>query len=133
MAASIRVGDNYQLIDPETGIHYPTDGSLIINGVSTLHYSPELWPEPTEFIPDRWVTEDNDSQKGPNTKFAFRPFEMGPMSCIGQELAVIEVKMALVFTIRELDFETNLDEWDRVRYVLPMLLQTRVKRKWIIC
>lgn len=42
----------------------------------------------------------------------WRPFELGPMACIGQELSMMELKMALLFTAREVEFEAALEAWD---------------------
>ncbi|KAF6809584.1 hypothetical protein CMUS01_13664, partial [Colletotrichum musicola] len=36
-------------------------------------------------------------------KGAFRPFELGPRNCIGQELAQVEMRFVLALTARELD------------------------------
>lgn len=35
------------------------------------------------------------------------------MSCIGQELAVVELKTALLLTVREVELKVALDEWDK--------------------
>ena len=37
----------------------------------------------------------------------FWAFSKGPQNCLGQELAMIESVLALVFTVRFLDFELN--------------------------
>ncbi|EGE08988.1 hypothetical protein TEQG_07983 [Trichophyton equinum CBS 127.97] len=48
-------------------------------------------------------------------KNAWRPFELGSTKCIGQELALLELKLALVFTVRELDFDFNYDLWEGIK------------------
>lgn len=108
-------GPEYQLVHPETGQVFPTYGFILTTGTMCLHYSPRIWPRPTEFLPERWVAASEEDPLYPATKFAWRPFEYGPMGCIGQELALIELKMALLFTVRELEFRTALEEWDRER------------------
>lgn len=105
----------YQLVHPETGQVFPTYGFILTSGTICLHYDPRIWPRPTEFLPERWVATSEDDPLYPSTKFAWRPFEYGPMGCIGQELALIELKMALLFVVREVEFETALVEWDRAR------------------
>ena len=45
-------------------------------------------------------------------KDAWRPFEKGPRSCIGQELAIAELKVILALTVRELQIEDAYEEWD---------------------
>lgn len=38
-------------------------------------------------------------------KGAWRPFEFGPRSCIGQELALLEIKIVMVMTVREFEVQ----------------------------
>ena len=45
---------------------------------------------------------------------AWRPFEFGPWNCIGQELALLEMKLVLVLAIRQFDFSMPYDEWDQL-------------------
>lgn len=105
----------FELRDRKTGQQYPVDDSFIlISGVTTLHVHPDIWPRPTEFLPERWIVGEEDPLY-PGTKYAWRPFEWGSMNCIGQELAVMEIKMALLFTVRELGFETAVQEQDRLQ------------------
>lgn len=39
-------------------------------------------------------------------KNAFRPFELGPRNCIGQELAQMELRIILALTLRDFDLES---------------------------
>lgn len=43
-------------------------------------------------------------------KNAFRPWEMGPRNCIGQELASLELRLILALTVREFEVETAYPE-----------------------
>lgn len=125
-AAARQSPPNFVLRDPETARIWPTEGFVLITGVATLQFHPEIWPRPTEFLPERWIAGEGDAlYSGPNSKYAWRPFEWGPMSCIGQELALMELKMALLFVVRELEFETALEEWDRLRCVTVSLVSPR--------
>ena len=38
------------------------------------------------------------------------PFEKGPRDCLGQQLAIFEMKLALVLTLRFFEFETMYAE-----------------------
>jgi cytochrome P450 len=64
-----------------------------------MHRRPDLFPSPDSFLPQRFLNESAIP------KDAFRPFEKGPRNCIGQELAMIELKIILLLTVREFDFE----------------------------
>lgn len=106
---------SFVLRDHNTGRIYSTEhDSTLITGVPTMHYRPDVWERPTEFLPERWVVGEDDPLY-PRFGHAWRAFEWGPMSCIGQELAVIELKMALLFTVREIELKVALDEWDQKR------------------
>nr|KAJ3421784.1 Arp complex subunit [Polyrhizophydium stewartii] len=59
--------------------------SEILLSVSQTHTNPEYWPEPERFNPDRW----DGLKPQPGT---YLPFGDGPMNCIGQKLALIEIK-----------------------------------------
>lgn len=81
---------------------YPTYNCLIHTNPSVLYLRPDLWLRATEFLPERLlVAEDHPLHP---VKNAWRPFELGNTRCIGEELAMMDMKLALVFTIREMDF-----------------------------
>lgn len=51
-------------------------------------------------MPDRFLARAGSIPPG-----AWRAFEKGPRSCIGQGLALIEIKLALVVLCRRFDWE----------------------------
>ncbi|CAN8106030.1 unnamed protein product [Discula destructiva] len=113
IAASIRQAPrDFFLSDPKTGAQYPTDGFILVSGVRNLHYDATIWPRANEFLPERWLTGDDGPLHARTEGHVWRPFELGPMACIGQELSMMELKMALLFTVREVEFEPALEEWD---------------------
>ncbi|OJD18441.1 hypothetical protein AJ78_01561 [Emergomyces pasteurianus Ep9510] len=95
------------------GIQYPTYDCMIQTTPTIIHMRPDLWPRPTEFIPERFLVPEGHELYP--VKNAWRPFELGSTKCIGQELAIAELKLALVFTMRELDFDFNYEQWDVVQ------------------
>ncbi|KAL5013692.1 hypothetical protein ScPMuIL_007962 [Solemya velum] len=74
------------------------DNVLIPAGVSVmlsifgLHSHPDLWENPSEFIPERF-SKENIADRDP---FHFTPFAAGPRNCIGQNFALHEIKLFLV-------------------------------------
>lgn len=113
LASNIRQGSAEVVLKHE-GCSYPTEGCILMPAIETIHYQPEIWPRVTEFLPERWVVPEGH-ELYPLTKHAWRPFEQGPMACIGLELALMELKLAFVFMVRELDIECAWDEWDSLR------------------
>ena len=111
-ASSTRSGKPGHSITDPSGRLFPTQDLLVWSNVYGIHRDPNIWPESDKFLPERWLVEEGDRffpQKG-----AFRPFEFGPRSCIGQELAMLELKLVLVMTARTFDVKSVYDEWDRL-------------------
>ncbi|KAJ6445383.1 acetamidase regulatory protein [Purpureocillium lavendulum] len=81
---------------------YPTADHMIILCQHATHFDPTNFPEPSAFVPDRFLS----SYSGPKPhRFAWRPFERGPRACMGQELAMEEMRIVLLLTVRWFDFE----------------------------
>ncbi|KAH8196819.1 hypothetical protein TruAng_009022 [Truncatella angustata] len=113
IAATIRQGSPSFFFTDSDGTKLPTDGFALVTGTALIDYHPELWPRVNEFIPERWTVPQDDPLH-PSKPGQFRPFEHGVMNCIGQELAMTEIKLVLLFTVRELDIEPAFEEWDRL-------------------
>ena len=97
----------------QDGQQYPTEGCDVWTWIQTIHRDTRYWPDADNFIPDRWLCSSKDDPLYP-IKGAWRPFEFGPRNCIGQELSLLEMKLALVMTIRKFDFSAKFDEWDQM-------------------
>ena len=94
------------------GRQYPTEGSTIWCSHQGMHREPLYWPQPDSFIPERWLVSDGDPLHP--VKGAWRSFEWGPRNCIGQELALLELKIVMVMTLRNFNITANYDVWDQV-------------------
>lgn len=95
------------------GRHYPTEGCTIWAPHEAMHHEPLYWPRVDQFLPERWLVPEGDPLRP--IKGAWRPFELGPRNCIGQELALLELKLVMVMTLREFDIRPSYDEWDRAQ------------------
>ena len=110
-AASVRAGQpGFLLFSSGTKIPFPTEKCLVWSNHYGLHRNPRYWVRPDEFLPERWLVSEGDPLYP--VKDAWRPFEKGPRSCIGQELAIAELKVILALTVRELQIEDAYEEWD---------------------
>ncbi|KAL8809789.1 MAG: hypothetical protein Q9223_002882 [Gallowayella weberi] len=103
--------------DPNThilfdGKQYPTEGFFVWPVSYAMHRQPELWPNPEEFIPERFLAKEGDPLFPP--KGAWRAFEHGPRNCIGQELAYIELKIFMVLTLRDFDIRPAYEDRDKL-------------------
>ncbi|KAH8702111.1 cytochrome P450 [Talaromyces proteolyticus] len=105
-AGTVRAGSpDFFLRQPETGERYPTNGMMVYGCSSATHRDEAFWPEPGRCIPERWLVPEGDFLHP--QKNAYRPFELGPRNCIGQETAQLELRAIMVMTVREFDIESQ--------------------------
>ncbi|KAI9884809.1 MAG: hypothetical protein M1823_003398 [Watsoniomyces obsoletus] len=104
---------DFFLTDDTTGHRYPTENCIVWLNHHALHRNPNFWIRPNEFVPERWLVGSDDPLHP--VRNAWRPFELGPRNCIGKELAMLEVKMIMALTLRELDVKGAYEEWDRMK------------------
>ncbi|KAK0648270.1 cytochrome P450 [Cercophora newfieldiana] len=81
------------------GTSYPVAGKMVIPNQHALHF------DSTHFLPDRSLEEYEPKAH----RFTWRPFERGLRSCIRQEMAMEEMRTALVLTVRWFDLEPDLE------------------------
>ncbi|KAH6638539.1 vera protein [Truncatella angustata] len=113
-AATARAGQRgFFLVDPVTDMQYPTEHYAVGDGTPGCHYRDDVWPRPRDFIPERWLAKDGDPLFP--MKDAWRPFELGPRNCIGQELAVMELRLVLALVVRKFDIRQAWNEWDELK------------------
>ena len=124
-ASAMRGGlPNSPLTDTTTpGTTYPTEGTNLWMLHSAIHRNPSHWPSPDAFLPERWLTTSPSDPLHP-PKGGWRPFEHGPRNCLGQTLAMLDVKVTLVMAVRELEVCEAYAEWD----ALHLKDKSKVKR-----
>ncbi|KAH6562540.1 hypothetical protein BASA50_001817 [Batrachochytrium salamandrivorans] len=76
----------------------PANTPMIIN-IEGVQRDPKYWPNPNKFDPDRWK---DGFVPVPGS---FLPFGEGPMACIGQKMAMIEIKLAFLALVSAFDME----------------------------
>lgn len=87
----------YQLIYKETKIgeiSVPAGVDIILPTL-LIHHDPELWGDDVdEFKPERFFQGESKASNSDQLAFLF-PFGWGPRTCIGQNFAMLEAKLAL--------------------------------------
>lgn len=111
--SSTRAGEPDYHVTDDLGRRYPTNGLLVWSNPMPIHRDPTYWQSPDDFMPERWLVEPGDPLHP--VKGAWRPFEHGPRNCIGQELAMIEMKVITIMTARRYDFSLVYDQVDRLK------------------
>lgn len=91
--------------------HYIPAGVTVSAPIYTLHHNESLFPNATEFIPERWLPEESSDEDGAyvrNLKEYCMPFSLGPRACIGRNLAYMEVSIVMAALV--LNFEWEMAE-----------------------
>jgi cytochrome P450 family 135 len=83
-------------------------GTLIAPCIYLVHHDPEVYPEPEEFRPERFL----DTKPG---KYTWIPFGGGYRACLGGFFAVHEIKTVLRVLAQQARFEPVEQEDDPIR------------------
>jgi cytochrome P450 family 135 len=87
-------------------------GSLVLPAIAVLHKRPDLYDNPEEFRPERWIDGSPES-------YAWIPFGGGVRRCIGASFAQVEMKTVLREVLRRvrLSAPTQRPERGVIRHV----------------
>ena len=111
-ASSLRQGEPGFFVTDDTGRQYPTQGCLVWCVHHAIQRNAAYWPRPDDFLPERWLVPKGHPLFP--IEGAWRPFELGPRHCIGQQLALLELKLVVVMTVRKFDVSPAYEDWDRL-------------------
>jgi cytochrome P450 len=98
------------------GVHVP--GGVFVNYCSwASHHLPEVFPEPSQFRPERFAPE----AKAALPKGAYVPFGGGSRTCIGMRFGQLEVKAIAASILRRFRVELAEPELERSIRMMPTL------------
>ncbi|KAE8554247.1 hypothetical protein EYB25_002785 [Talaromyces marneffei] len=112
------------------GIHFP-EGTVL--GVSSwvAHYNEDVFTDPTEFRPERWIDQDETNLKAMNE--LYMPFGLGSRTCIGRHISTLEMSKLIPVLVDKFDFEivsspAKEGDWETENFwfVKPHNLKVRV-------
>lgn len=112
-AANMRRGQPGISLPALNGQLLPTEGFNIVVVQQTVHQNPRVWVRPREFLPERWLVGPGHELYPPQN--AYRPFDIGSRTCIGQPLTLNEIKIVLILTARTFNVKPAYEEWDRLQ------------------
>ncbi|XP_055619255.1 probable cytochrome P450 9f2 [Toxorhynchites rutilus septentrionalis] len=86
----------------DSGTHFVIEkGMLMLIPTIAIHRDPKYYPCPDKFDPERF-SEENRSRINIES---YMPFGVGPRSCIGSRLALMEVKSIIYYLVKEFRLE----------------------------
>lgn len=93
------------LEDFKFGDVYVPKGIGVLSSTVTLHYDPEIWgPDAHAFNPQRFANGVSQSCKHPHV---YMPFGAGARICLGQHLAIAELKILLSLFLSNFSFSLS--------------------------
>ncbi|OAI52894.1 cytochrome P450 [Planctomyces sp. SCGC AG-212-M04] len=72
-------------------------GAVVIFSQLMTHHMPELFPNPEQFLPERWLTTSP-------SPYAYLPFGGGARMCIGAALGTMQLKISLTRMLQQFKF-----------------------------
>lgn len=108
------------------GVQLPK-GAIACIWIYSLHRNPDLWEQPDQFMPERWLEATTPKQS------VYMPFAAGPRNCVGQPLANVIVRTFLARLVSEYEFvdPSNQNSRKRMQAGFTVLPQDGLKLKLV--
>ncbi|EXJ75668.1 uncharacterized protein A1O5_00175 [Cladophialophora psammophila CBS 110553] len=87
----------------EVAKHYIPPGTIVNVMQCQIHMDERIFPEPHTFQPERWFEDSG----GRDLDKYFLGFSTGPRSCIGKNIAILEMKLLLYSLFRRYDLSLS--------------------------
>lgn len=98
--------DSTSVRETKLGNNSTRPGIVVSVPIIMVHNDPEIWGDDVEeFNPDRF--SKGISKATENNEVSFFPFGWGPRVCIGQNLALLGVKMAISMMLQNFCFKLS--------------------------
>lgn len=107
----------------------PAETRISVHQYSTFH-SAANFTDPDSFVPERWLK--TDSRYASDVGDAHQPFGFGPRNCLGQNMAMHEMRLLMATMLFTFDLELcrESEGWiDQLSYALwikgPLLVRAK--------
>ena len=92
--------------DAEIGGYLVREGTQVLGNIYSIHHDPRYWDSPDEFIPERFLPQEDGSMSPALTSQAYLPFGTGHRRCPGRRFAETTVWIHITRMLHRLNFET---------------------------
>ena len=92
------------IVDTSLGEFHVRKYTRLLVNIQQLHLSETYWTDPLMYNPERWVDGFTP------VPGSYLPFGDGPTNCIGQKLAVLEMKIAIAMLVHYFEFKVVEDQ-----------------------
>ncbi|MGB5632315.1 MAG: cytochrome P450 [Waterburya sp.] len=91
------------VLEPTELLGYKLEvGQVLMGCIYLMHQREDVYPEPNKFKPERFLEREFSA-------YEFFPFGGGKRRCIGEALAMLELKLVLATIVAEYDLELTSD------------------------
>ncbi|KAF9885993.1 hypothetical protein FE257_012171 [Aspergillus nanangensis] len=91
--------------------------------------NPDVFHRADEYLPQRWMERDGEFKN--DDLEASQPFGLGPRTCIGRNIAWMELRLIVAKLLWHFDWEPVTKEWNCPEYLVlyrgPMLMNARAR------
>ena len=96
--------------------HFIPEGADIGTCIYSIHHNEKYFLNPFLFCPERWITaaDGSNEEDVAQAHSAFTPFSIGPRSCIGKALGLMELQSMLAWLLFHFDFRVAEGDLGRV-------------------
>ena len=115
--------------------HFFPEGTVVGANAWVLHYDTNVYgSDASIFRPERWI--EADKHRWMEMQRQWVPFGMGSRTCIGKNIAMLEMCKVVPELVRRFDFDLGLElqgskGWETVNhwFVLPKSLNVKIHRR----
>lgn len=87
--------------------HFFSSGVNISTGFYCLSYNQDIFPQPFEFRPERWMAEHSSAESIELAENGFCAFSHGSRGCPGKNLAWLEMKLSIAKVIHNFEIKPD--------------------------
>jgi len=110
------------------GVHFP-EGTIVGSAAYAVHHNENHWPRSFEYIPERFIPGSTDAPfpvtqaTVDDQKKAWIPFSTGPRNCVGKNMAMMELLLAVARAVYL--FDVRAAPGDRTGEGGPQMMEGR--------